>query len=108
MRPNPKPEAKLTFAHASPFTSLCLLSQAYPLPPPCYPSTRPLRDFSAFGDRVKELAMPLRMLGILLLAGAMLHSRAAPAAEIPPWLPKYDLDIRLDIEGHEAHVIEKV
>jgi hypothetical protein len=48
------------------------------------------------------------MLGILLVAGAMLHSMAASAAEIPPWLPKYDLDIRLDIEGHEAHVVEKV
>jgi len=30
------------------------------------------------------------------------------AAEVPAWLPKYDLDIQLGIDQHEAHVRERV
>ena len=53
--------------------------------------------------------MPLRSkVAMLLAAWIALHSLPAAAAEIPPWLPKYDLDIRLDIEGHAAHVVERV
>jgi hypothetical protein len=53
--------------------------------------------------------MPLRrQLAMLLAAWLMFHCLPATGAEIPAWLPKYDLDIRLDIEGHAAHVIERV
>src|SRR5205823_2850206 len=31
-----------------------------------------------------------------------------PPAPPPDWLPHYDLDIRLDIKGHDAHVRQVV
>jgi len=46
-----------------------------------------------------------------LLAGAVLLLARAPvarAAEIPLWLPHYDLDIHLDVCGHLAHVRQRV
>jgi hypothetical protein len=45
-----------------------------------------------------------------LLAGLLIllvHTASAPA-EIPVWLPRYDLDIRLDIDQHWAHVRQRV
>ena len=53
--------------------------------------------------------MPWRSkLGILLGTWIALHSLPVSAAEIPAWLPKYDLDIGLDIDGHAALVRERV
>ncbi len=31
-----------------------------------------------------------------------------PGAEVPPWLPRYGLDVRLDVAGHKAHVRQRV
>jgi hypothetical protein len=42
--------------------------------------------------------------GVLIL---LLWTAAAPA-ELPPWLPRYDLDIHLDIDQHWAHVRQRV
>ena len=42
--------------------------------------------------------------GVLTL---LLWARAAPA-DPPPWLPRYDLDIHLDIDQHWAHVRQRV
>lgn len=42
-----------------------------------------------------------------LAALAALPARAAPT-DVPPWLPRYDLDIRLDIDGHQAHVFQRI
>jgi hypothetical protein len=36
------------------------------------------------------------------------HALPASAAEVPAWLPKYDLDIQLGIDQHEARVRERV
>jgi len=47
----------------------------------------------------------LALLGWLALLPS---SAAAAGAEIPPWLPRYDLNIRLDVAGHRAHVLERV
>jgi hypothetical protein len=53
--------------------------------------------------------MPLRrQLAMLLAAWMIFHCLPATGAEIPSWLSKYNLDIRLDIEGHAAHVVERV
>jgi len=38
----------------------------------------------------------------------LVFSQDARAAEIPAWLPKYDLDIQLGIDQHEAHVRERI
>src|SRR5882672_11505570 len=45
---------------------------------------------------------------LILLGIWFLISQKAQAAEIPAWLPKYDLDIQLGIDQHEAHVRERV
>jgi hypothetical protein len=51
----------------------------------------------------------LRNFGILLgLWIFMVQALTARAADIPAWLPKYDLDIHLSIDLHEAHVRERV
>src|SRR5216683_649783 len=50
----------------------------------------------------------LRNLGILLGLWIFIAPLPVRAADIPPWLPKYDLDIHLSIDLHEAHVRERV
>ncbi|HEV3260265.1 MAG TPA: M1 family aminopeptidase [Gemmataceae bacterium] len=45
------------------------------------------------------------LLGVLALLWGAAPARAA---DIPSWLPRYDLDIRLDVGGHEALVRERV
>ncbi|HEV2948647.1 MAG TPA: M1 family aminopeptidase [Gemmataceae bacterium] len=45
---------------------------------------------------------------LILLGIWFLISQETWAAEIPAWLPKYDLDIQLGIDQHEAHVRERV
>jgi Peptidase family M1 domain len=53
-----------------------------------------------------EIAMRgLRIASVLAL---LLPSQQATAAEAPAWLPRYDLSIDLDIDGHEAHVVQRV
>jgi hypothetical protein len=44
-------------------------------------------------------------LGLLL---TLLGSAAGRAHQVPPWLPRYDLDVRLDVAGHQAVVHERV
>src|SRR5262245_4324816 len=44
-----------------------------------------------------------RIAGWLLVAAVALGAGTRAAAqEAPPWLPHYDLDIRLDPDGHQA------
>ena len=50
----------------------------------------------------KRVQLFLTMLALLVGAAPAL------AGDTPPWLPHYDLDIRLDIEHHEALVRERV
>src|SRR2546425_2278407 len=54
--------------------------------------------------------MPLKRTGTGILLGFMLLlGGAAPAAaEIPAWLPRYDLDMKVDVAGHTVHVHERV
>jgi len=54
--------------------------------------------------------MPSNRRGTGILLGFMLFFlRAAPAtAEVPPWLPRYDLDMHVDVAGHNVHVREQV
>jgi hypothetical protein len=39
---------------------------------------------------------------------ALLTSLWAPAAEAPPWLPRYDVAVNLDVDGHTAYVTQHV
>src|SRR5262245_60662069 len=43
---------------------------------------------------------------VLALVFCAAPGLAAPRA--PDWLPRYDLDIDLDVDGHEAHVKQRV
>src|SRR5438874_2105215 len=45
-----------------------------------------------------------------LFAGAiiLLLGTAPARADIPAWLPRYDVDIRLDTDQHRAHVRQRV
>ena len=54
--------------------------------------------------------MPLgrTLSGLCLAALALLLGAAPAAAEIPDWLPRYDLDIHVDVSGHNVHVRERV
>jgi hypothetical protein len=54
--------------------------------------------------------MPLNRLRTGLLgAFVLLLLRASPAvADVPSWLPQYDLDMKLDVAGHSLHVRERV
>lgn len=45
---------------------------------------------------------------ILAIVCAMLPMTSASAVEAPSWLPQYGLDINLDIEGHNAFVVQSV
>jgi hypothetical protein len=45
------------------------------------------------------------LLGAILLLGSPGMIRAA---EPPPWLPRYDLDMQVDVAGHEVRVHERV
>src|SRR5262249_24886046 len=46
----------------------------------------------------------------LVAALALAAASAAPAADLkpPPWLPRYDLAVTLDVDRHQAHVTENV
>src|SRR5262245_35834032 len=44
----------------------------------------------------------------LLLALLLLCAGGARAAEIPPWLPRYDLEISLDLAHHTVHTRPQV
>src|SRR5439155_7148978 len=46
--------------------------------------------------------------GLLIALAGLRPGRAAVAAEIPPWLPRYDLDVRLDVQEHRAIVRQRV
>jgi hypothetical protein len=54
--------------------------------------------------------MPLfRTAVALLIGGLLLHYGATAAvAQIPPWLPRYDLEMKVDVAGHVVHVRERV
>jgi hypothetical protein len=52
----------------------------------------------------KKLRFVVRLAGMLTL----LLSAAPAAADIPAWLPRYDLDIHLDTDQHWAHVRQRV
>src|SRR5579871_6876512 len=53
---------------------------------------------------LRERYFPGVFVGVLLL----LLAAGAARAEIPTWLPRYDLDIDLDTEQHWAHVRQRV
>jgi len=44
--------------------------------------------------------LPWTVALVALLAAAP-AGRAAPAADVPDWLPRYDLDFDLDLEHHQ-------
>jgi hypothetical protein len=56
---------------------------------------------------MRPARVPWPLFGLLL---ALLPSpaAAAPPPAPPDWLPHYDLDIRLDVAGHDAHVKQRV
>src|SRR5262245_9597719 len=56
-----------------------------------------VRDLAATGVKI-----------LIVLATWILVLQRVSAAEIPAWLPKYDLDIQLGIDQHEARVRERV
>src|SRR5262249_8391546 len=62
------------------------------------------------GPPTRNLTMLLsRMSALPLLACCTWLAAVAPAAaDIPPWLPRYDLDIQLDVDRHVAHVHQRV
>jgi hypothetical protein len=43
-----------------------------------------------------------------LVLVALALGRTPAAADIPAWLPRYDLNVRLDVDGHLVHVRERV
>lgn len=45
------------------------------------------------------------VLGLLVL---LLSAVPASGQSIPPWLPRYDLDVHIDVEGHHVRVRERV
>jgi hypothetical protein len=48
-------------------------------------------------------------LGVFLgLAMFIFCASSAAAAEVPGWLPRYDLDMRVDVENHRLQVFERV
>jgi hypothetical protein len=49
-----------------------------------------------------------QIVGILAGLLILLLRAASASADIPVWLPRYDLDIRLDIDQHWAHVRQRV
>src|SRR5436305_5006642 len=49
------------------------------------------------------LARSGRLLALLLLLSPNLQ-----AQEVPPWLPRYDLDIRIDVAGHTAKTRQQI
>jgi hypothetical protein len=49
-----------------------------------------------------------RRSGILLVPLVLLLGAGPAVADIPSWLPRYDLDIHLDVAGHVAHVHQRV
>ena len=53
---------------------------------------------------MKHLRNGIPLLMLLLCMG---ESQGA-APRLPPWLPRYDLDIRLDVARHSAHVRQRV
>src|SRR5688572_11780687 len=50
----------------------------------------------------------LRRTGLLVGLIALGLALPARAAGLPPWLPRYDLDMRLDLDGHTATVRQQV
>lgn len=48
------------------------------------------------------------MAAVLALAALLAAAPAARAVEVPPGLPRYDLDIHLDVYGEVAHVRQRV
>jgi hypothetical protein len=55
-----------------------------------------------------SLGMLALLLGAVPLAGAATVAPPCPEGGIPPWVPRYDLDIQLDVEHHTAHVYQRV
>src|SRR5207249_2326136 len=49
------------------------------------------------------LPRPGRVVALLLLLAPTL-----PAQEVPPWLPRYDLDIRIDVAGHTVKTRQQI
>src|SRR5437879_6628638 len=46
--------------------------------------------------------------GVLAGLLVLLFGTTSARADIPAWLPRYDLDIRLDTDQHWAHVRQRV
>jgi hypothetical protein len=69
----------------------------------------PLPIYAPVGKPRKD--MRPRKPGICLwlgLAGLIAGAAPASAQEVPAWLPRYDLDIKLDVDGHRVTVRERV
>src|SRR5437870_4791965 len=45
---------------------------------------------------------------LLTVATLALTAGPAPSAEVPPWLPRYDLDVALQVEQHQVIVRQRV
>src|SRR5687768_7127515 len=52
--------------------------------------------------------MLFRWIGPLVALALVGIALPAQAGTLPPWLPRYDLDMRLDVEGHTVTVRQQV
>src|SRR5438046_791271 len=52
--------------------------------------------------------MTPQRIALLLALLLLLKPAAAPAQEIPPWLPRYDLEIRIDVDNHVVLTQQRV
>src|SRR5262245_50254583 len=66
-------------------------------------SPRPLRSPRSICMPSRRTRTVLSITVLVMLAGA-----GRSTAEIPAWLPRYDLDIHINVAGHNIHVRERV
>jgi hypothetical protein len=61
------------------------------------------------GGPCLAVLVPVILLALLLPAPGLASPAAgqAPAHDMPAWLPHYDVDIDLDVAGHQAHVRQR-
>src|SRR6266851_4293442 len=49
------------------------------------------------------------LIGVILLHGGVTAAAEADRKlSMPAWLPRYDLDMQVDVDGHKVHVKERV
>jgi len=52
--------------------------------------------------------MLLRWIGLLVALALLAIAHPTQAAPLPPWLPRYDLDMRVDVQDHTVNVRQQV